>query len=70
VLDICKERASPSIAGLAEWTYKNTPCSVCRLQAVEQLLAISKLPPAWAKECCFDASRDLQALSGKIECTY
>jgi hypothetical protein len=70
VLDICKENSSPSIAGLAEWTYQNTPCSVCRSEAVEQLLAVSKLPPAWTKECCFDANRDIQALSGNHQCTH
>jgi hypothetical protein len=63
VLDICRENASPSLAGLAEWTYMNTPCSVCRKDAVEQLIVLSGLTPALANECLFDADRDIQALA-------
>lgn len=64
LVDICEANLSPSIAPLAEWTYKNTPCSVCRKQAIECLIAVSGLPPAWANECRSDANQRIRALHG------
>ena len=63
VRDICEENPLPSLAGLAEWTYMHTPCSVCRRHAVERLLELSSLSSAFAEECAFDADRTVQALA-------
>ncbi len=54
---------SPELRGLAEWTYRTTPCSFCRSIAVKWLVEISSLPAEIANECLYDADRDTQAIA-------
>jgi hypothetical protein len=62
VVDICEKNDAAVIAGLAEWTYKSNPCSVCRRYAVERMIALNSLSPALAWESGFDADTKIQQL--------
>jgi hypothetical protein len=43
------------------WAYENTPCSFCRLKAVQWLDRFQMLPEALRFECKYDAEDDIRA---------
>lgn len=60
--DICGEYDWPQTAGLADWNYRNNPCTLCRLHAIERLVEANSLPDHIAKECLLDAESRTRAL--------
>ena len=64
LLDCAEENpAFPDEAVL--WTYENSPCSCCRLSAVELMLKRNLLTDELIQECTLDSDSDIRALINK-----
>jgi hypothetical protein len=58
ILQICGNQNSPEAVDCLLWLYENTPCAMCRNDAISNLIAIKKLPLAVAMECMWDCYED------------
>lgn len=54
----CPKEAEHSLLLL----YENGPCSLCRGEFVEHLIALQRLPDWMRSECRFDASTEIRKL--------
>ena len=43
------------------WIYEQSPCSQCRLHAVEHLVSDATMPSGWVDECRWDSSAEIRA---------
>lgn len=60
VIDVCEENNSPALSDLLHWIYSSNPCTICRKQAIQLLIASGSLAESTAIECLHDASRDIR----------
>ena len=64
LLGVCRDHPVPASAECLIWIYEHTPCAFCRNSAVDDLLAIDRLPAALALECqqdCYSDTREAVA---------
>lgn len=64
--DVCKANRTSAAGGCLLWIYENTPCSMCRLYAVEMLVDMHLLPERLKEECLHDCSEDIRNLVSRI----
>lgn len=62
VSDILENNTDTALCGLATWLYENTPCEVCRKNAVQWLCENDRLSPAMRTECQYDANCQIREL--------
>ena len=65
LLRVCRDHPVPASAECLVWIYEHTPCAFCRNSAVDDLLAIDRLPAALALECQHDCYPDTREAVAK-----
>jgi hypothetical protein len=58
VLSICGAHERAEAADCLIWVYENTPCALCRNDAVRKLIEIDRLPRVLAEECLSDCEEE------------
>ena len=66
VLDIFEKNRTPDCIEALVFAYEQTPCSNCRLLAVEIMLDQDVFPDRYLEECVFDANEDIRDIVGGI----
>lgn len=65
LLDLVKENEEMNDLRLPVWIYENSPCRICRYEAVKIMAERSILPRWIAEECLSDASERIREIAAK-----
>lgn len=60
ITKLAEQNNDPRLGDSLKWVYENTPCTVCRYDAVLQLHGREQLSPSLIQECLFDASEEIR----------
>lgn len=63
LLQVTQVQKSPELAGCLRWVYEHTPCSLCREEAVRELIEREQAPEDLLRECLHDVSGDTRRMA-------
>jgi hypothetical protein len=66
ILRVCKKNQSPAFSGSLGWVYETTPCTICRHDALKELVALERHTPEMIADSLFDAEEDTRKLARAV----
>lgn len=63
LLQVAQAQTDPELSGCLRWVYEQTPCSLCREQAVRELIERERAPENLLRECLHDVSADTRKMA-------
>lgn len=63
LLQVAQAQSDPELAGCLRWVYEHSPCSLCREQAVRELLERERAPEDLLRECLHDVSAETRKMA-------
>ena len=64
--DFCKTHPGERAVHILTRLYRNSFCSLCRYDVVEQLIALNAVPDWMREECRYDAEADIRTMASKL----
>ena len=65
LIELINAQKTTELKECSLWVYENTPCSYCRQQIVEILIALRQTPQSMLQECLHDCSSKIRSLVQK-----